>query len=796
MTRPLSFRHRPRGFTLIEVMIAVLVLATGFLALTALQGALIRSSADSKTRSQIATYAASELDRFRLTQTISSGTFTADPVGSAPEKSAFAAGVSELRVTPSLTRYVADAAGVFSVMSPRGPTDDPYFDRVTLNIGWTDATGDSTRSLVFVTDVSPLALTASKILVDRIPPDDQGLRPIVRRPIPLTEGMIPIAVSGSQDTAATNPKPQLVGRDNNTLVADTRFDLLTFTAGDNMGVSGYVRFDKKIETAMVGCTCQMGLAGFPTGGSAPAINSFLRAKAYRPSYWAGTDYSEPKAATYSPGRSPDNSAPQSQLCDVCCRDHEDGRTGTTGPKFNPWVTGAHGHYLDLVGPVTTGSGSFDEACRVIRVNGVWRVTPDPKTMDIALLPTNVHPITATAPTDNSSATSPLVSVEGRDSYVSFAYDFIKEFFYDGTYTDTDANRAAMHTAAGLNEPEYVPIKPGDKRWLHARAILTDFLESAAVARINKAKSECTAPDPVTVPEQVWRAQCVLPYSPMATINATELAKWSGRENSETGITLSGSLATSITNYGQALLNRFVSALALVGAVNPDDAAAPIKDEQTFALVPPTVKTGTWLTVATPADVIFGDPTQPKRGFATLSAPIRFNATFNGIPYAHDNTLGNDPAVNVGISSPSPCSHGSGSDPTHDGAREAFDCQSDSTSNVILAFGGMNYLQTTNLTGPNVASTCSGTPASPGRQAKCVYHTLTSVVVDAASYTPAGVGYQVRSGTLTKPSEVSSITIPSVRGTAPESDVTLTFSQSEFNATQSCLSNTFVGWTCN
>lgn len=791
MTRLVSFRSRPKGFTLIEVMIAVLVLATGFLALTALQGALIRSSADSKIRSQVAAYAASEMDRLRLggVPAIAVGTYPIDASATAT-----ALGLGALTETATVTQYVADATGNF-VVNAGAPGTNAYFKRVTLNMGWTDAT-NSTRSLVFVTDVSPLALTASKVLVDRAPPEDQGLRPIVRRPIPLTEGMIPIAVGGGQDTAATNPKPQLVGRDNDTLVSDTRFDLLTFNGGDNLGVNGYVRFDKKIETAMVGCTCQTGLTGFPTGGSAPAINALLRDKAFRPSFWDGTAYSEPKVTTYAPARSPETGVPQSQLCDVCCRDHEDNRAAAGDPKFNPW-SATHAHYLDPAGSAVT-SGSFKEACRVIRVNGVWRVTPDPKTQDIALVPTEIHPVSSTAPADNSSATSPVVSANGRTSYVSFAYDFIKKFFYDtpSPYSDSDAYRRTMHAAAGLNEPEYVPMKPGDKRWLHARAILTDFLENDAVARINKAVLECRAPDPVTVPEYVWRAQCVLPYSPMATINATELAKWSGRETSETGITLSGALATAITNYGQALLNRFVSALALVGSINPDDSAAPIKDEQTFALVPPTIKSGTWLTVATPSDVIFGDPTDPKRGFATLAAPIRFNATLGGIPYAHDNDLGNDPAVNVGISSPSPCSHGSGSDPTHDSAREAFDCQSDSTSNVILAFGGMNYLQTTGLTGSNVPSTCSGTSASPGKQAKCVYHTLTSVVVDGTSYTPAAVGYQVQSGTLKKPSEVSRITIPSVRGTAPESDVTLTFNQSEFNATQSCPTGTFVGWTCD
>lgn len=775
MTRTLSFRHRPRGFTLIEVMIAVLVLATGFLALTALQGALIRSSADSKTRSQIATYAASELDRYRLEGTIvASGTFPADPTGNDVARAAYAAGVSELRPAVTVTQYVLDPASGNFVVNAGSPGDNAYFKRVTLNMGWTDATGDSTRSLVFVTDVSPLALTASKILVDRVPPDDQGLRPIVRRPTPLTEGMIPIALGTGQDTAATNPKPVLVGRNNDTLVADTSFDLLTFNATDNLGVTGYVRFDKRLENRYVGCTCQMGLTGFPTGGSAPAFNSFLRAKAFRPSYWDGTTYVTPRAAPYTPGRSPENNVPQSQLCDVCCRDHEDGRTGTTGPKFNPWVADAHEHYLDPAGsPVTSGSGSFKEACRVMRINGEWRVTPDPKTQDIALVPTNVHPITAVAPSDNSSATSPLVSGAGRTSYVQFAYDFVKKFFYDGTYADTDAYRRAMHATAGLNQPEYVPIKAGDKRWLHARAIQTDYLEPAAVARINKAKSECTAPSPSTgQPEYEWRAQCVLPYAPMAPINTTEQATWNGKAASETGIVLTGTLLTSITSYGQAMLNRFVSALALIGPISPQDDDSPIKDEQTFALVPPATRAEPWLSVASPTGVLFGDATDPSRGFATISGGTRFNIQLNGLPYASDRAPANDPNVNIGVTAPQPCNP---SNPTLGG--NPFVCTTDSTTNVVVAVGKFNYLETTN---GNLTDPCDGVGKIGEGQAVCRAYSLT--------------GGTLVSGTTGKPSEVRSVTLATVTAGSTQ---TLTFTAGNtVNATEVCsASNQWTGWAC-
>lgn len=755
-----------RGFSLLEVLIAVVVLAAGLLALTALQGALVRSSADAKARSQLVTYAQSVMDRARQQ---GYGSFqNGTPVTQSAYLTDFAPYASPAAAASAELARVAQAMGVSSVTDTSTVTrvvvGTNEYKVVNVKLDWKDI-DDTTRSVRLQSVVSPLVLTQND-LVDYDNSTSISYRPIVRRPTPVTEGMIPIAVGNGEDTAATNPKPQLVGRDNNTLVSDTRFDLLTFNAGDNGGNTDYVRFDKRIETAMVGCTCQTGLDGFPTGGNAPPINALLAQRAFRPTYWDGDRYTEPEVATYTPNRSPASDVVQSQLCDVCCRDHEDARGEAEKPKFSPWIN-SHEHYLDVSGsPVT--SGTFYEACRVIRVEGIWRVAADPKVQDVSLLPTNMYPTTSgsnAAPADNNAATSALVSSVGKTSYVAFAYDFIKQFFYDKTAL-TAADRKTMQANAGLNNPDYVPIGPGEQRWLHARAILTDFLEPAAVSRRDKAIAECTATTTET------RAQCVLPYVPMATINATELAEWSGRETSDTGITHTGSLAltSTIKNYALALLRPYVSGLALVGAINPEDSTGPIKDEQTFALKAGNTNTGTWLNVASPAGVLFGNPLDPSRGFATVSGPVRFYLELEDLPYARDRSLSNDPSVNVGTTL-QPCNPrdtATGGNP--------FICSSSSTSNVVVVVGRFNYLAEQ---GGQVNNPCTGTTPKV-QKAVCKSFTL--------------VGGTLVSGTAGKPSEVSSVTLSTVTADGthgidfdPRADV---------DATPVCAATTFQGWTCD
>jgi prepilin-type N-terminal cleavage/methylation domain-containing protein len=793
-TYPQSLTRSARGFTLLEVLIAVVVLATGLLALTALQGALIRSSADAKARSQVAAYLAGEMDRIRSGAAIepkdSSTASADDPIVLA----ASAAALGSLTQSVRVEQYV-NIGGTFTKQDPPiNPGDRAYFNRVELTATWTDAVG-SARNLSLHTDISPLSLSASKVLVDREPPDDLGLRPIVRRQSPLSEGMIPIAVSDSEDTAATNPRPELVGKRQDTYVADTRFEVLSYSPGDNLGNDGFVRFNKRIETAYVGCSCQMGTGGFPTGGNNPPINALLKAKAFRPSYWNGTTYVVPEAAA-EVKRSPTPGATQSELCDVCCRDHRD--PGTVTPKFNPWIA-AHDHYnQEGVLVDETGSGTFIEACRVIRVGGAWRVTPDPRVEDLALLATNHYPATkgsTVMPENNNRAIQPLISpyvskVSGAGSYVEYIYDFLSRRYYSKQSVD----RLALQQSLGLNVPDYIPIgitdgddldgdgntSETDVRWMHSRSLLVDELHPDAVKRIDQAISDCA--DPSTA---LGRAQCVLPYLPVSTVNVTEIANWRGARTSQTGIDSSGFPGGVIVNYGRSSLNRYASAIARIGAINPLDGLDPLLDEQTFALIPGITKADLWLKVASPAGTAFGDATKPVRGFATVLGNINFNVVLQGISGTSEAQLSTRPGVEVGLDGTNKCT------PARANNSNPYACTAGSDIDVVLALGDYNRLASSNKN----TKVCNDT--NNRKQGVCLTYALAGANIDGAAYTPAQVGYEVLVG-AGKPSERSKLTLPEVRSAPdPNSSVTLDFTESVRDAQAICdVNNNFERWSCD
>jgi Tfp pilus assembly protein PilV len=584
-----STSHRfGTGFSMIDALVAIVVLATALLALAALQGALTRNSADARARSQLAAYSEGLIDQLRSTgyTSIAATAYTVSPSSGTTAQKATAlaaqnaAGVTGLSTTITPALYNGSGS-TFSKAGSGVTAATASYRTVNVTTIWTDATGQQRRlSLDTIIDSTTTNQT-DQTLINKSFTLSGASGPIVREYNPAaTAGVIPIAMGTTgSNTAATNPQPEVLGKNGST-IAGVSFNVLTFTAPD---ASNESVISQHVDTRVIACSCKYG------AGITDTSNVF--AQPYQPAYWNGTKYTASPTTATTSTTGADSNATQDAYCDICCRDRND----ATGPamKFDPW-TSDFSHYR-YVGNTLTAVASSDKNnaylndCRLIRVDGQYRVAVDMQNYFFGLLATT------------TTGTSPIPDPTAVTNYENFVTDYLTGSISSlaaGTGPLTTATAATMYGSStyggtnGLDSPANISLNSTtDKRYLHSRGIYIDFLEPDALTVINNAITTC--------PSGTSQENCVFPLLPFTTINLTELANWT---TTMTSISASDT-AAPVTDDPLAPLRGVVAELkadgstpnaqAAIGksnsgvigniaawAVDPDD-QSPLTDSQQF-----------------------------------------------------------------------------------------------------------------------------------------------------------------------------------------------------------------------
>lgn len=503
----LSHRGSGRGFSLIEVMVAVVILATGLLALAALQGALARNSADAKARGAVMAALTSRMAEIRQAPPAAGTTWTM----STPWVSTAAAqaGASNLQVVETIAAYRWNGTTYVST-AVTNPTST--FARATLAASWTGA--DGSKSLTMSSDISSSVYGLGGGYPVNDPKGSSSKLPIVRQDNPSnTAGVIPI-VTGNQATAASNPQPIIEGADDNLRVG-TSFDVLNYVPEGSTA-----KITKRFQTEVIKCRCQYGAAGYSVVG-----------KAQWPTVWDGTSYSvyagsgnapgvaanageDPAYAGGGNGNGNKDSRLQSEQCTECCRDHHDAAVAQES-SYDPEASSV-GKFNESNGVLTavnnTSSAKYVAACRVVKVDGLWRTTADMYQRHYGLL--------ETTPVGGAQAKSGIPNSTSTGAYQAYVKDYLK--LYTGSSTSAPAGAQSMFddVARGLNSPAVIAIataSASDWRYLHGRGLYVDYLGSKARTAVGKAITSC--------PSGTDLAECILPVLPFTTINLTEMAAW-------------------------------------------------------------------------------------------------------------------------------------------------------------------------------------------------------------------------------------------------------------------------------
>ena len=388
--------HQP-GFSLMEVLIGIAIFVIGMLALASMQGALTRTTAEAKVRTEAINIAEETIEAQRgfVQMVTTSGTFAYQDI--ADGTTTFTRNNVSYTVTQDVTDHYYDLLNdVFTTTAPTGVIT-PDYKTVAVTVAWADdrnfvineGNEQSSTSLgggqIQVTaTIAKVSVAASGKLFEET--DAILGAPAVAYNPGQRPDIISLSLGDNKFKESLLPEPDVIRLDE---LVETRFDVITYSQTDAGAI-----FLRREEFIAVACDCAL---------KAPPGNADSAGR--RPVIWAGDEYVRGQFVDKPYGIS--TNPQQSQFCGECCRDHHDGgysdvdHADTAVNKVAPFkasgeyndvapFTGDHKHYGRLSTGALVEATSVDapyvEACRLVRQNGFFRVTQDFRQEDLNVFP--------------------------------------------------------------------------------------------------------------------------------------------------------------------------------------------------------------------------------------------------------------------------------------------------------------------------------------------------------------------------------------------------------------------------
>ncbi|NRP26662.1 MULTISPECIES: prepilin-type N-terminal cleavage/methylation domain-containing protein [unclassified Marinobacterium] len=509
---------KSRGFTLIEVLIALVVIGVGLVGVVQFQGKVLKSATDSELRSIAYSIAESELERVRSFSSKDAFFNIADGTASASLE------IGNDLQTFDYSIYVNAFNGSNSVA---------------------DNSLEADKKVVSVSVVLPYGGNVNlSTVIALIDPGESGLNDNddglngTQADIQHNPGQAPdviaIDLGNNLVKETSKPLPEISQKGTST---EVQFESITYDPSNNTEI--------KEDFVTINCSCTLG--GIGSGLKAAQTYLDPDTNSLKVSY---SNEFVSKATGSVVG------SDQSYLCDRCCRDHHD--EASAEPKYRWYwpssafsgIDGDHDHFPRGSAISADVGDDYLENCRFKRVDGVYRLMQDWRMIDLTVMP--------------SSYLSTSSGLESYTTYVASVAEAAVNFAYthseDLKVPSSAVTSITKPTGRDLTSAALGSITVGQKVQVLSRALMLDPLSSSAVQTIWNLKEVPT--DTVT-----WMG-----LLPLYEVNTTLLSEWT-EDSSESVISVYNQPVVTIVDpdadyygtYRRGLVDAVAPGTALLSA---------------------------------------------------------------------------------------------------------------------------------------------------------------------------------------------------------------------------------------
>lgn len=470
----MNLRIKSYGFSLIEVLVALVVLSLGMIGLAKFQGTLISNASDSRYRTEAVNVAEEQIETFRSNTGIDN--YEAQILA----QTYIVSNDVDYTVTVGVTDCYGDGAdqgaclGEFGTTQPVGwklgaSTHDQMYKLVTVDVSWTSPKGGDENI-----ELNTIIESISNFDTD-LPPSDGdtsatgGESATTEDIVRADEPEIEVDTTGDGVHRQTSkPLPEVFTSGNDQVNTMVSFDVLTYRHVSPGSTE--IEVEQREEFITLSCQCDNYQSTGSTGYTSAHVQwNEAGSDSYRFDS-IGSVVSKPVATGSS-----NNATDVSGVCDICCRDHHDSALGVRYDGQMSGTSSDHTHYTGAIDAtsgipiVATDGDSYVESCRFKRIDGLFRVFQDWQAVDINTLPhtelittsleanystyienflkisTNVFPGSPTRPSDADIVTPSAVGVGELKQYQS------RVLYVDNVYNDS----AALSNGATESYKSYV-----------------------------------------------------------------------------------------------------------------------------------------------------------------------------------------------------------------------------------------------------------------------------------------------------------------------------------------------------